>query len=237
MGLWRYSSTILELGNRQRGVVTFTSLPLYPQGNRHRYPMDRRLGGPQGRSGRCGEEINLFLLPWIEPWYLLGRPARRLFTIPTELSRSHIKWRCGRSHLTSFCVRCVGIIPVTMQRVGADNVGSQAELRCFLFWTSNKSISLIDRYISLPYLRLHPESYVCRMGPYCAQSLSASVWMLRNVEPAFSGAWNRHFQVRRYVICEREKKRQDVPVCADVENTTTNLSQKYFRIIPFLEYH
>jgi hypothetical protein len=31
-----------------------------PPGERaHRYPLDRMLGGPQSRSGRCGEEKNL----------------------------------------------------------------------------------------------------------------------------------------------------------------------------------
>jgi hypothetical protein len=33
------------------GVLRFTTRPLYP-----RYPLDRRLGGPQNRSGRLGEE-------------------------------------------------------------------------------------------------------------------------------------------------------------------------------------
>jgi hypothetical protein len=32
------------------------------------YLLDKRLGGPQGRFGRCGENKNLFLLPGIEPW-------------------------------------------------------------------------------------------------------------------------------------------------------------------------
>jgi hypothetical protein len=31
------------------------------------YPLDKRLGGPQYRSGRYGEEINLWPLPGIEP--------------------------------------------------------------------------------------------------------------------------------------------------------------------------
>jgi hypothetical protein len=31
--------------------------PLYPRGKRPRYPFDRRLGGPQSRSGRPEEKI------------------------------------------------------------------------------------------------------------------------------------------------------------------------------------
>jgi len=37
-------------------VVSFTNQPLYPPGKSPRYPWDRRLGGPQSRSGRGGEE-------------------------------------------------------------------------------------------------------------------------------------------------------------------------------------
>jgi hypothetical protein len=59
MGEWRYRSAILDLGSRWRRVVTFTPLPFYPQGKSPWYPLDGRLGGPQSRSGRCGEEKNL----------------------------------------------------------------------------------------------------------------------------------------------------------------------------------
>jgi len=40
-------------------VVSFTPLPLYPQGKIPWYPLDRRLGGPQSLSGRGGEEKQL----------------------------------------------------------------------------------------------------------------------------------------------------------------------------------
>jgi hypothetical protein len=57
---------ILNLDTRWRWVVSFTSRPLYP-----RYPVDRRLGGPQRRCGREGEEKRLFHYcptpPGIEP--------------------------------------------------------------------------------------------------------------------------------------------------------------------------
>jgi hypothetical protein len=59
MGEWSYDSTIPDFGNRWRWVVSFTTLQLYRRGNSSPYPLDRRLGGPQSRSGRCGEEKDL----------------------------------------------------------------------------------------------------------------------------------------------------------------------------------
>jgi hypothetical protein len=56
--VWRREGTalrILNLGTIWKSVGSFTSLPLYPQ-----YPLDRRLGGPQSRCGRGGEEKNSF---------------------------------------------------------------------------------------------------------------------------------------------------------------------------------
>jgi len=40
------ASRIRNLGTRWRWAVNFTPRPLYPQ-----YPLDRKLGGPQSRSG------------------------------------------------------------------------------------------------------------------------------------------------------------------------------------------
>jgi hypothetical protein len=45
-------------------VVSFTPRPLYPQGNNSWYPLDRRLGGPQSRFGRGGEEKNFQRIKW-----------------------------------------------------------------------------------------------------------------------------------------------------------------------------
>jgi hypothetical protein len=58
---------IIGLGIRWRWVVSFTPQPLYPRGKRPWYPLDRRLGGPQSRSGRGGEEKNSQPLLEIEP--------------------------------------------------------------------------------------------------------------------------------------------------------------------------
>jgi hypothetical protein len=62
LGEWKHNSThsftSFYLGTRRRWVVSFTPRPLYPHGKIPWYPLDRRLGGPQSRSGRGGEEKN-----------------------------------------------------------------------------------------------------------------------------------------------------------------------------------
>jgi hypothetical protein len=75
---------ILDLGTRWRWVVSFTPRLLYPQGKSPwQQPLDRRLGGPQSRSGRGGEEKNSQPLPGLKP--LIIQPAAQRCT--TELSR------------------------------------------------------------------------------------------------------------------------------------------------------
>jgi hypothetical protein len=56
-----------DLDTRWRWVVSFTSWPLYSQGKSSWYPLDRRLGGPQSRSGRGSEEENSQPLSGFEP--------------------------------------------------------------------------------------------------------------------------------------------------------------------------
>jgi hypothetical protein len=55
---WRYRSTIFDLVTRWRWVISFRPWPLYPREKGSRYPLDRRLGGPQIQSGLY-EEKNL----------------------------------------------------------------------------------------------------------------------------------------------------------------------------------
>jgi hypothetical protein len=49
----------LDLGTSWRWMLSFTPGPPYPRGKSPWYPSDRRLGRPQRRSGRRGEEKNL----------------------------------------------------------------------------------------------------------------------------------------------------------------------------------
>jgi hypothetical protein len=55
---WRYSSTILVLSTRDEWTASRPAT--LPQGKSPRYPLDRRLGGPQSQSGCC--------LPGIKSW-------------------------------------------------------------------------------------------------------------------------------------------------------------------------
>jgi hypothetical protein len=64
-------------------VVSFKPLLLYPQGKSPYYPLDRRLGAPQSRSERGGEEKNSQSLPG--PELQIIQPVVQRYT--TELSR------------------------------------------------------------------------------------------------------------------------------------------------------
>jgi hypothetical protein len=54
---------IFNFAARWRGVVSFTPRSLYPQGKSPWYPLDRRLGGHQIRSGRSGEKKKSHFAP------------------------------------------------------------------------------------------------------------------------------------------------------------------------------
>jgi hypothetical protein len=56
---------IPDLGTTWRSVVSFTPRPLYPQGKSPWYPLDRRLGGAQSRSGHGGEDMMMMMMMMI----------------------------------------------------------------------------------------------------------------------------------------------------------------------------
>lgn len=58
---------ILNRGSRWRSAVSITLQPPYPR-KRNPIPLCGMLGGHQSRSGRFGEEKNIFPLPGLEPW-------------------------------------------------------------------------------------------------------------------------------------------------------------------------
>jgi hypothetical protein len=67
---WRKGITaprILDLDTVLRFVVSYIPRPLYPEGNNLWYPLDRKLGGSQSRSGNNSEGKNSQHLPGLEP--------------------------------------------------------------------------------------------------------------------------------------------------------------------------
>jgi hypothetical protein len=72
MGKWRYSSKIIDLGTRWKGVVDFTLRPLYPEGN---CPGTHYVGGwVESRAGldavgkRKAENQTLAIQPVARPY-------------------------------------------------------------------------------------------------------------------------------------------------------------------------
>jgi hypothetical protein len=97
MGQWRYSSTILDLDTRWRWVVSFKPRPLYSRGNRPRYQVDSRLGGPERsvdvvekrKAFPCWESKQLKNYPnkFVKFWSLISTSSSIKFSM---LKRS--KW-------------------------------------------------------------------------------------------------------------------------------------------------
>jgi hypothetical protein len=79
----------LDLGTNWCWVVSFTPRPLYPRGKSPRYPLDRRLNGPQSRSGRRGEEKILSKAPYLQQ--------------TLNLLRDHFMW-CETANLNAYLV-------------------------------------------------------------------------------------------------------------------------------------
>jgi hypothetical protein len=63
-------------------VVSFTALPFQSQGDSSRYPLYRRLGGPQNLSAKYGEDERYLTLLGIEPMPSSPQPG----STPAELS-------------------------------------------------------------------------------------------------------------------------------------------------------
>jgi hypothetical protein len=78
-GVELYLHAFFDAGTRWRWVVSFIHLPLYTQGKNPCYPLYRRLGGPQSRSGRGDEEKNSRPLLGLEP--LIIQPVVQRYTI------------------------------------------------------------------------------------------------------------------------------------------------------------
>jgi hypothetical protein len=106
-----YSSTFSTpaLGDDERSVLFPTAVF---RGKNTRHPLNRKLGGPKDQSERFGEEINLLLLPGIEPRFL-GRPLHNLVITLTCYPDSLVTWRGDKNaiFILGFCDSHHTILP------------------------------------------------------------------------------------------------------------------------------
>jgi hypothetical protein len=84
MCVQKYSSTFSThaLGDEEGSVLVPTAVL---RGNSSRHPLNGKLDGSKGQSGRFGEETNLLLLPGLETRFL-GRPIHNLVITLNVLS-------------------------------------------------------------------------------------------------------------------------------------------------------
>jgi hypothetical protein len=129
MGEWRYSYAFIDLVTRWRWVLSFTLLPLYPKGKSSRFPLGRRLGGNQSRSGLCGIKRNLLPLSGIEPLpsspslYWLSYPDSFLILRPIVITSPRTIFRTSR--LLSSGLIVVTLIPEALElNIGCDTDSS-----------------------------------------------------------------------------------------------------------------
>jgi hypothetical protein len=120
----RTASRVYPLSGRRGGLFSFTPRPPYPLRNNPRYTFDRRLGGPQSRSGRHEEEKNLLPMTVIEP-----RPT----------ARCYIDWAILGSITVSRAVICCWLSPgksfLISGQVGThDHICSFRYQLCVLKW-------------------------------------------------------------------------------------------------------
>jgi len=105
---------ILGLGTRWLSVDSFTSRPLYTNGKSSWYPLDRRLGGRQSRSGRGGEEKNSQLLPGLKPPII--QPVAQRYNTDISYSKRRYPVICG-----SYCMVLCSCTFITVSRYRVQN--------------------------------------------------------------------------------------------------------------------
>jgi hypothetical protein len=134
---WSYIFTILDLGTRWRPVVSFTPWPLYLL----LYPLNRRLGGPQSRSGR----YRILVVQPVACCYIDRAIPASLFNFNFSSSLFLI-WLLDQSTVESNYWRCVDFKSInpsdTFQSVWMEviNFSRCQWWKVELFWVSSLKI-------------------------------------------------------------------------------------------------
>jgi hypothetical protein len=115
-------------------MVSFTSRQLYPQGKSPWYALDRRLGGPQSRSGRgglqkipsCRQESNP-RTPIVQPvvqrctdWTITAE--RNEWSYISTPQYAFMAWCLVKKHFTVLSIKTASCNCMTYQRSGKDSV-------------------------------------------------------------------------------------------------------------------
>jgi hypothetical protein len=156
---------IIDLGTRWRWGVNFTPRPLYPQGKSPWGPLDWRLGGPQNRSGRGGEEKNSQPLPGLEPSII--QPEAQRYTI--ELSQL-CRWTASFNNFKHF-IACSFLRPCAF-------VTAQQNL-------FNNGTTTLRHHVQTGS-GAHPASYPMGTG---SKAVGAWSWTHPHLVPRSKNAW------------------------------------------------
>jgi hypothetical protein len=106
---------ILDLGTSWSWVVSFTARPIYPPGKSPWYSLDRKLGGPQSRSGHGREKVFSLPMSGIEPrlWLHAQKSHERMGE-----ERSEIGWYIR----TQYCRQGSLFVSYLISQLGAINL-------------------------------------------------------------------------------------------------------------------
>jgi hypothetical protein len=140
---------ILDLGTRRRWVFSFMSLPLYLQGKSPCYPLDRRLGGLQGRSGRSGVEKNSQPLSGMEspdhPALYHWATLLNYFSFYVHEDTIHETFKEGRRYLWSLIYALLQHVWISSQNVHWLHFNKHLSFNLFHHHHQSSSFSLEHR--------------------------------------------------------------------------------------------
>jgi hypothetical protein len=153
IGEWRYTSTHSLTSALDGGEWS----PLHPgrftpQGKSPWYPLDRRLGGPQSRSGRRGEEKipsprreSNPMTPIFQPvahrlWFtvsvIIFSIPMRYYTFVSKMVCGSYLWFVVRPHWSLCCVLVLSVMRLFSQWLGLQPVSdSELDLKLWLLQT------------------------------------------------------------------------------------------------------
>jgi hypothetical protein len=142
----------------------------HPREKSPRYPLDRRLGGHQSRSGGCGDDKNHLNLPGIE----------QSVAIPTELSR--FTCSCVYTYLLKMHLMDGDTKPKTVASISRNYFLWEWNLGLLLWFLNiwRECIFSFSLSLSLSFLCLLYSGFLCErilIAVYCRQKKHTFFWV------------------------------------------------------------